>query len=258
MPNKVKLGYFSFTEILDGRHREYNEWHLFDHLPENLKLTGVHWGQRWVATPDLIERRLFAREDLAPTQYATLYLMSDPVHEALDEFYGLARHLHARGRFFKARRSQLSGPFTLIRRYASPSAVVDREAIPYRPNRGVFVTVQDHAEGATPAALDEARQWYDEVHIPDLLGVRGVVGCWSFEAMAGAEVLPGAAPNPDGRTIRVYWLDEDPAVFLDDLRRRTPDMAMIELSKAYRTLLVGAYQSIPWESPFDWFGARSG
>ena len=30
-------------------------------------------------------------------------------------------------------------------------------------------------------------------------------------------------------------------------------MSMIDLSKAYRTLLVGAYRSIPWESSFDWF-----
>ena len=60
-------------------------------------------------------------------------------------------------------------------------------------------------------------------------------------------------PSPRRRTIRVYWLDEDPNIFLDDLKAKTPDMSMMDLSKAYRTLLVGAYQSIPWESEFDWF-----
>ena len=44
--NKVKVGFFSFTEVLDGRHREYNEWHLLDHMPEQFKLEGLHWGQR--------------------------------------------------------------------------------------------------------------------------------------------------------------------------------------------------------------------
>jgi hypothetical protein len=238
--NKVKVGFFSFTEVLDGRHREYNEWHLFDHMPENFKLEGLQWGQRWVATPELVERRLFSRGDLARTQYVTLYLITEPVKQALDDFYALGRTLHAQDRFFEARKSHLSGPFSVLETYGAPTMAVDADAIPYRPNRGVFITAQDSAEGATQEALDEAREWYDEVHVPDLLGVRGVAGCWWFE-------------DPDGRTIRVYWLDEDPAVFLDDLEAKTPDMSMIDLSKAYRTLLVGAYQSIPWESTFDWF-----
>jgi hypothetical protein len=238
--NKVKVGFFSFTEILDGRHREYNEWHLFDHMPENFKLDGLQWGQRWVATPELVDRRLFAADGLAQTQYVTLYLITEPVTQAIDDFYALGRQLHRDNRFFEARKSHLSGPFTLVKTYGAPSMAVDKEAIPYRPNRGVFVTAQADVDGATEAALDEARRWYDEVHIPDLLRVRGVAGCWWFE-------------DTDGRTIRVYWLDEDPSVFLDDLEAKTPAMSMIDLRKAYRTLLVGAYQSIPWDSSFDWF-----
>jgi hypothetical protein len=238
--NKVKVGFFSFTEVLDGRHREYNEWHLFDHMPENFKLEGLQWGQRWVATPELVEQRLFSQGDLARTQYVTLYLITEPVQQALDDFYALGRALYAQGRFFQARKSHLSGPFTLLKTYGAPTMAVDADAIPYRPNRGVFITAQDHAEGATHEALEEARQWYEEVHIPDLLGVRGAAGCWWFE-------------DHDGRTIRVYWLDEEPAVFLDDLKAKTPDMSMMDLSKAFSTLLVGAYQSIPWESNFNWF-----
>jgi len=238
--NKVKVGFLSFTEILDGRHREYNEWHLFDHMPEQFKLEGLQWGQRWVATPDLMHRRLFANGTLAPTQYLTLYMMTEPVAQALDDFYALGRELHRNGRWFDARKSHLSGPFTLVKTYASPRLAFDADAIPYRPNRGIFVTAQADAEDATDAALDEARQWYDQVHIPELLGVRGVAGCWWFE-------------DTEGRTIRVYWLDDDPAVFLDDLEAKTPGMQMIDLRKAYTTLLVGAYQSIPWDSPFDWF-----
>ena len=199
-----------------------------------------------MATPELIERRLFAAGDLERTQYVTLYLITEPVEKALEEFQALGRTLDSAGRFFKARRSHLGGPFRLVKTYAAPRMAVDADAIPYRPNRGVFVTAQDRAEASTEAALDEARQWYDQVHIPDLLGVRGVVGCWWFEAMS-------EGPSPRRRTIRVYWLDEDPNIFLDDLKAKTPDMSMMDLSKAYRTLLVGAYQSIPWESEFDWF-----
>ena len=238
--NKIKVGFFSFTEILDGRHREYNEWHLLDHMPENFKLEGLQWGQRWVATPELTERRLFSAGDLARTQYVTLYLITEPVSQALDDFYALGRELHAKDRWFEPRKSHLSGPFTVVHTYAAPRMAFDADAIPYRPNRGVFVTVQATADGATDIALDEARRWYDEVHIHDLLGVRGVAGCWWFE-------------DSDGRTIRVYWLDEEPDVVLDDLEAKTPEMSMMDLSKAYRTLLVGAYQSIPWDSSFDWF-----
>src|SRR5437588_10040372 len=98
VPNKVQLGFFSFTEVLDGRHREYNEWHLFDHLPENLKLEGLQWGQRWVATPELIERQVIAAGDLAKTQYVTLYLLTEPVTKALEDFLALGRPLYGQSR----------------------------------------------------------------------------------------------------------------------------------------------------------------
>ena len=252
MPNKVKVGFFSFTEILDGRHRGYNEWHLFDHMPEQFKLEGLQWGQRWVATPELVERRVWAVGDIAAAHYVTLYLMTEPLRRALDEFYALGRSLNSVGRFFKARRSHLSGPFTLIKTYAAPGTLIDAEAIPYRPNRGLFVTVQDHVAGASDAALDEARQWYDQVHIPDLLSVRGAVGCWCFEAMPGGGPT-GEDPNPRGRTIRAYWLDEDPVTYHEDLEAKTPSFSMMDLSAAYDTTLVASFRTIPWDSGFDWF-----
>src|SRR6266516_761444 len=114
VPNKVNAGFFSFTEVLDGRHREYDEWHLLDHMPENFMLEGLQWGQRWVATPELIERRLFSTSDLAKTQYVTLYLITEPVTQALEDFYALGRTLYSEGRFFEPRKSHLSGPFSLV------------------------------------------------------------------------------------------------------------------------------------------------
>ena len=50
--NKVKAGFFSFTEVTDPKeHRAYNEWHQLDHLPEQFPLRGIAFGQRWVSTP---------------------------------------------------------------------------------------------------------------------------------------------------------------------------------------------------------------
>ena len=46
------IGFFSFTEVTDpGAHRAYNEWHQFDHLPEQFSIDGIVFGQRWVYTP---------------------------------------------------------------------------------------------------------------------------------------------------------------------------------------------------------------
>ena len=40
--NKVKVGFFSFTEITDpAEHRAYNEWHQLDHMPEQLPIPGI-------------------------------------------------------------------------------------------------------------------------------------------------------------------------------------------------------------------------
>ena len=50
--NKVKVGFFSFTEITDPtEHHSYNEWHMLDHMPEQYPLDGIAYGQRWVSTP---------------------------------------------------------------------------------------------------------------------------------------------------------------------------------------------------------------
>lgn len=257
MPNKVKVGFFSFTEILGGRHRAYNEWHLLDHMPENFKLEGLAWGQRWVAPPDLMAQRRVTDEGLARTHYVTLYLMTEPVGRTLDEFQELGATLRSLGRFFPDRESHLSGPFKLVKAYAAPRVLVDPEVVPYRPNRGVFVTVQDRPDGASEADVDELRQWYDQVHIPDLLGVRGVAGCWWFEALPGARGSAHQAPNPRGRTIRVYWLDDDPDAMLADMAgqgaRWREEGRMIDLSKAAETRFVGAYRNVPWDSAFDWF-----
>jgi hypothetical protein len=73
--NKVKVGFFSFTEITDpSAHREYNEWHQLDHMPEQFPMRGTAYGQRWVSTPACKAARLVDGELLAPAHYMTLYL----------------------------------------------------------------------------------------------------------------------------------------------------------------------------------------
>src|SRR5580704_5825210 len=142
--NKVKVGFFSFTEITDpAEHKSYNEWHQLDHMPEQYPLAGVVFGQRWVSTPACRRARAADDPSLAPVHYMTLYLMGEPVDATLEEFRALGGTLRESGRFHTHRRSHLSGPFVVSGAAAAPRVLVSAEAVPYRPNRGVYVVVRD-------------------------------------------------------------------------------------------------------------------
>ncbi len=179
---KVTYGFVSFTEVEPGEHRSYNEWHLFDHMPEQFPLDGVVFGQRWVLTPQL---RAHARGTgpLTRIHYATLYLLAEPIEATLLAFRSLAVHLRDEGRFHEYRTSHLAGPVRVTDTNAEPHALVRPEAIPYRPHRGVHVRI-----GAAPP----------------LLTTPGVAGSWSFH---------GDARAPDALVDQVVtwsWLDGDP------------------------------------------------
>jgi len=72
--NKVRLGFFSFTEITDpGEHHSYNEWHQLDHMPEQFPLDGIAYGQRWVSTPSLVIIASANRSAMASKSAASTY-----------------------------------------------------------------------------------------------------------------------------------------------------------------------------------------
>jgi hypothetical protein len=150
-------------------------------------------GLLWEATPELVALRLFDQGELGPSRYLSLTPLP----------------------------ARAAGSLAMVRTYGSPDGAT--------ASRGLFLTAQTRAEGASEAAVEEAERWYHEVHIPDLLGVDGVTGCWWFDG---------------GPTIRVYWLEDDPVVFHADLAAKTPGMAMIDLRGAYRTLLVGSFRRV--------------
>jgi hypothetical protein len=176
------IGFFSFTEVTEpGAHRAYNEWHQFDHLPEQFSVPGIVFGQRWVCTPACREAGTEPSPLLAPCHYMTLYLMRDP--EVLPPFFALAERLRREGRFFAARTSHLSGPFAVDGRWVAPGLTLSAAAVPFRPARGIYVVVGPEVDGEGMAA--EA----------------GVAGAWSFVdqhrhitvAFVDGELLPTAA-----------------------------------------------------------------
>jgi hypothetical protein len=216
--NKVKIGFFSFTEITDPReHRSYNEWHQLDHMPEQFPLPGVAYGQRWVSTPACRARRAVSRPPLDPIHYVTLYLMTEPVEQTLQEFRALGARLHDLGRFHRHRKARLSGPFPLVRTAAAARVLVSAAAVPFRPHRGIYVTVAGGPRATLP--VDE---WCDRP---------GVAGAWAF--------------GDGARTITVAWLDEEPLAVADRLAPVSPG----------GLVLAGPFETItPWE--WDWFDDR--
>ena len=230
--NKVRLGFFSFTEITDpGEHHSYNEWHQLDHMPEQFPLDGVAYGQRWVSTPACRAARAVSEPPLDSIHYMTLYLMTEPVERTLTEFRQLGRDLRAVGRFHLHRRAQLSGPFPLRDAAVASRALISADAVPYRPNLGVYVEVEELVGGDDAAGVEQIRT----VHLPALCAQPGVAGAWSFA--------------DERRRVTVTWLDAPPLEMYD---RLAPIVASRRESSAGRTVFAGPFETItPWQ--WTWF-----
>src|SRR3954447_2449949 len=92
--------FFSFTEIPDGAlHGRYNEWHQLDHRPENLRLPGVAWGERWGPSPDCASASTAAADrGLTNLHYLNMYWLRDPVDQSVAEWNELAERSSHWGR----------------------------------------------------------------------------------------------------------------------------------------------------------------
>ncbi len=243
--NKIQAGFFSFTEILNGNHKGYNEWHQLDHMPEQFPIPGIALGQRWVQTPRCHEARLVAEPLLDPIHYVTLYLMTEPLRQTLAEFTHLGRELRNMGRWFDDRVSHLSGPFMRLHGLAAPRVRVSGDCIPARPNRGIFLAMYEVVDpararpvpglagGPPPAGARGPRRGrpLDLRHRPRRLG-RPLLGALR---RPGLRALPRRRPRrghrPPGR-----------------VRRRRP----LPGREPAEARLVWPFETIvPWQ--WDWF-----
>lgn len=213
-PRKVIAGFVSFTEVDHGHHRSYNAWHLFDHLPEQLPLPGIAWGQRWVLAPQLA-RAGTAQPPLDRVHYVTLYLLAEPLEQTLAAFRSLGRRLRAEDRFHLHRRSHLSGAMDVRSMHAAPRALVSAEAVPYRPNTGAHVCLT--RDGAPP--------------VERLLSVPGVAGVWTFTGM--------------DMSLTWCWIDDDPTDVSDAIRDAAPTPP--------GALFTGTLHTIDPHGSWDWF-----
>jgi hypothetical protein len=227
--NKIKAGFFSFTEVPDRtEHRSYNEWHQLDHMPEQFTLPGIAFGQRWVSTPPCTAARAVSGSLLAPVHYVTLYLMTEPLEQTLAEFRDLAAQLRAADRFHPGRTAHLSGEFDLQTTAVAPRVLVSAEAVPYRPNRGVYVIVEERVDPAGPWPVDDT--------LSELVEVDGVTGVWSFAAA-------------DGERITACFLDGEPVDVAVTMRGV---LAGRWDDDRHRPLLAGPFEAIT-PRRWDWF-----
>ncbi|QIX26551.1 hypothetical protein ncot_08000 [Nocardioides sp. JQ2195] len=215
--------FFSFVDLApESSHRAYNEWHQLDHRPENLLLDGVAWGDRWARTdrcaqvgsasggPDR------ATEEFAGTDYVAMYWFRPPYEESVAEWTALgeASHQWGRGPRLSGVRRPLTAFFTPVKGYVAPRVLVSPDALPFRPNRGLHLTLTRFADHHGAAAHDHfARQ--DRVTIPELLELDGVAGAWTFSFL-GSQRHPTLGLNdpsdhaPGELRIRLLYLDGDP------------------------------------------------
>jgi len=160
----------------------------------------------------------------------TLYLMTEPVERTLREFMQLGRDLHAVGRFHLHRRAQLSGPFPWLDAAVAPRVLISAAAVPYRPNLGVYVEIEELGDVRAAAGAE-----LHSGHLAALCVVPGVAGAWSFA--------------DDQRRVTVTWLDAPPLEVrerIDALVARRRDAAPT------RTVFAGPFEAItPWQ--WTWF-----
>lgn len=200
--NRVKAGVFSLTAAAPADD-EYLKWHLLDHMPEQYQLPGIVHGLRWIADGDYPSHRLASDGPLGEIGNVVHYLVGDPVPQTLDDFVALGRELRENGRMPAIRPLlQISG-LRLLQWHSAPRALISAEVVPFRPNRGVLLIVEEPT-GDRP---DQWLEWLHAEHYPALLSVPGTAGAWTF----GSAWTP--APRgwrADPHYVTVVYLDDDP------------------------------------------------
>ena len=126
-------------------------------------------------------------DPLGTFHYLTMYLMTEPVAQTLDEFAEVRERVAKLGRFYEHRRARLSGAWVFLEALAAPRSLMAPEVIPWRPNRGIYVVIDEPLDAVEALealevgpSLDEYLRLRHTSHFPALLEVPGVAGLWSF------------------------------------------------------------------------------
>lgn len=207
--------FFTFVRLTDPTVRaQYNDWHHLDHRPENLALPGVAWGDRWVRSADCVEVTTEGDPMLRDIDYVAMYWFREPYEESITAWNRLGEDSFrwGRGPQFPGVERPLRGFYAPVRGYVAPRVLVSADVLPFRPNRGLQVTLSRFADVHGPGTHAQY-MWYDRVRIPDLLKLDGVAGAWtlSLESSVARPWAPDVPEFPrDSLRLRILYLDGDP------------------------------------------------
>ena len=123
--------------------------------------------------------------------------MGEPAGQAVADFSTVGLQTRGLGRFERAHIHQ-AGHFKFLNAMVNERVVISAEALPYRPSRGVFVNITDLSDLGLKETL---LNWYEGVHFPDMMGVKGVTGVYSF--WAGSPSGASRLANPPGRFVHL-------------------------------------------------------
>lgn len=250
---RAELSFFSFIKLTDkSTSKSYNEWHQLDHRPENLALPGVLWGDRWALTGTCAALAR-GESDLRDVDFIATYAFQSPVDQAVAEWtrLGEASFQWGRGPMLPGIERKLLAFFQPVKAYAATSALVDPEVIPFRPNRGIHITVTRLEEPHS----DAAHEWFareDREVIPALLNVPGVAGAWTYayshpQRHDTLSFEESAVEAQGSLRVRVLFLDDDPCAVTPLIEAvpgalDLPEGATLQLASPLKTI-------IPWQ---DW------
>ena len=247
--------FFSFVEVTDqSRHREYNEYHQLDHRPANLALPGVVWGDRWVRPPACRDASTGSSERLGAIHYVAMYWFADPLPPAIEEWRELGERAFQWGRKPDTDWTRRKvGYFVPLKGYVNPRVRVSEDVLPFRPVRGMHLTVSRVADPHA-SATEQVWSWYDRVRIPDLVSCKGVAGAWTF--YSEWTTIEADDRDATGRfRVTLLYLDEPPEIWLADRERKSAAWDQLDTFGTETVLVDTPLEPItPWQ--WDWFDGR--
>jgi hypothetical protein len=250
--NRVKAGFFSVSDAAPGGEaddRAYLAWHQLDHMPEQYQIPGIVHGQRWVSNDSCAAARSCATGAFEHVHHVVLYLMGDPVEQTLDDFFDLGGRLAGRGRFPRDIPRRFLGALELLDARAAPRVLVSAEVVPFRPNQGVYLLVEQPAPaavGARSGADPGYLRWRHGEHLDGIVATPGVAGAWVFAT--APRYRRGRYSEGDHR-ITVCYLDGDPGEAGEALR---PLVEEAWRDAPVTPLLAAPFASlVPWVWPPD-------
>ncbi len=182
----------------DGGDRSYLDWHLFDHLPEQYRLSGMRLGARFVSTPECRDARPVHGE-LDDVDHAVAYFFAPPVASALEDFLGLGADLRTAGRMPCSLPRVQVGSWTLESMKASDSGAVGACVVPWIPCTGVLLVIE--RDGSLPPTTPAGEQ------LAALVDVPGVVGAWTWRGRSSSR---SELADTTALSATVAYLDRPP------------------------------------------------